>query len=256
MEYILKNAQRLYSDADQLNAVERFHGGRVLRTIAEEEAAKILILIDGIRCPRQPSDRWSKQFDRFNQHLAKGLYAKSAYWRPSTSAQLQSYLDNEREDFYLDGPNNVDWVFRNNVMQRREETLYVDYIKTEEGHSWLHPYRFEEVLGLFGHKPAALDMAEALDRCGALTAAGLETIAMLWRPQSIPIDMKWLNLRDLNRATLKGLETSGIIGTAEPTIRAKFVDRWQFPLYNLDLSLIKVDLAELRKRQASWVPEF
>jgi AbiV family abortive infection protein len=244
MEYIIQNAQRLYGDAERLSIVERYHGSRVLRNIAEEEAAKILILIDAIRCPRRPGDRWSRHLDRFNHHLAKGLYAKSAYLKPATPAQLQSYLDNEREDFYLDGPNDVDWIFRNNVMQRREETLYVDYIETEEGHSWLHPGRFEKVIGLMGHKPAALDMAEALDLCGALTAAGLETIALLWRPQSIAMDMKWLILRDLNLATV------------EPSTLAKIADRWQFPLYDLDLSLIKVDRAELRNRQESWAPDY
>jgi AbiV family abortive infection protein len=255
MKFIFQNAQRLNSDAERLSSLERFHGSRILRTIAEEEAAKLLILIDAVRCPRQPGDRFSKQLNRFKDHLAKGLYAKSAYWRPSTPAQLQRYLDFEREDFYLDGPNDVDWIFRNNIMQRREETLYVDYIQTEEGHSWLHPGRFEKDIVLI-HKPAALDIADAFCQCGAVTAKGLQAIAMLWRQQSIPMDMKWMNLRDLNRATMDALKSNGILEPVEPAILGKIIDRWQFPLYDLDLGVIKVDQAQLRKRQENWTPDY
>ncbi len=37
--YILDNAQRLYADSEHLAGSNRFHGSRILRNIAEEEAA-------------------------------------------------------------------------------------------------------------------------------------------------------------------------------------------------------------------------
>jgi hypothetical protein len=48
--------------------------------------------------------------------------------RPGTLAELQEYVDNHREEFYLDGPNDVDWIFRNEVLEGREGALYVDYV--------------------------------------------------------------------------------------------------------------------------------
>ena len=118
---IIANARRLYASATVLAEAKRFHGARVLQALSEEEASKHLILLDAVRCPRQPSDRFASQLGRFNDHLAKGLYARACLLRPGTLGQLQEYLDHYRVDFYLDGPNDVDWIFRNEVIHHREE---------------------------------------------------------------------------------------------------------------------------------------
>lgn len=102
-----------------LAASEQCHACRVLATIAEEEASKVLILLDAVRCPRLPSDRLSNQVGRFNDHFAKGLYARSCWYRPTTLGQLQEYINHDRDQFYLDGPNDVDWIFRNEIIQAR-----------------------------------------------------------------------------------------------------------------------------------------
>jgi len=255
---ILDNARRLYEDSEQLVSSNRGQGARILRSVAEEEAAKFLILVDAVRCPRDQADRFVRQLDRFNGHLAKGLYSRSCNWSPATLGQLQEYLDNHREEFYLDGPNGVDWIFRNDILQGREELLYVDYIANEDEHIWLHPSRFvtDLVLSLKGLRPGTLRICEALSSCGVATPQGLDVVALVWRGASDSIErkMKWPELRELNRRTLEELERKGLFQERALEVCAEAIDRWQFPLYDLDLAQIRTDKTVLRERQRSWAP--
>ena len=78
---IAKNVARLWDAASMLGENAMSHAASVLTVIAEEEAAKYLILMDAVRCPRQPADRLVRQLARFNDHLAKGIYARSCWMR-------------------------------------------------------------------------------------------------------------------------------------------------------------------------------
>ena len=90
---VAKHGDHLWNAAKTLDDTGQHHAARVLALIAEEEAAKYLILIDAIRCPRLPQKRWACQLGRFNDHLAKGLYAEAAWMRPSNLRQLHEYLN-------------------------------------------------------------------------------------------------------------------------------------------------------------------
>ena len=41
--------------------------------------------------------------------------------------------------YYLAGPNDVDWIFRNQLLSSREDGLYVDYVRYEDGAAWSTP---------------------------------------------------------------------------------------------------------------------
>ena len=187
LEHIISNARRLYDSAVLLAEAKHGHSYRVLMSLSEEEASKFLILIDAVRCPRQPADRFSNQLARFNDHLAKGLYARSCYMRPASLQQLQEYLDHYREELYLDGPNDVDWIFRNQIIRGREEILYVDYVAHEDGHSWFHPGPYNESSFFYcdTDKPVALRTVDLLHNVGLSKANALAEIANLWRPAAI-----------------------------------------------------------------------
>jgi hypothetical protein len=60
-------------------------------------------------------------------------------WRPGSFSDLLSYLEDARKEYYLDGPNSVDWIFRNSILDTREGAFYVDYVQTHEGHVWVAP---------------------------------------------------------------------------------------------------------------------
>jgi AbiV family abortive infection protein len=255
-EHIISNARRLCDSAVVLAEAKHGHGYRVLMTLSEEEASKFLILIDAVRCPRQPADRFSNQLSRFKDHLAKGLYAQSCSMRPASLAQLQEYLDHYREDLYLDGPNDVDWIFRNQIIRGREEILYVDYVAHEDSHSWLHPGPYNESSFFYCNtdKPGALRIVDLLYNVGLSKANALAEIADLWRPAAIGSEMPWQELRDLNHKTLERLDSKGLLQERSQREYESLVDWWQFPLYSLDMSLLKVNIELLREKQRNWSP--
>ena len=94
--------------------------------VADEEAAKYLILLDAARAARLPAEIRSRQLRRCSLHIPKGVYAEVVDIRPDRFDELIGYVDSLRVTHYLDGPNDVDWVFRNRVEESREDRLYVD----------------------------------------------------------------------------------------------------------------------------------
>jgi AbiV family abortive infection protein len=255
LNLVLRNALKLHDGATVVSQEKRNHPSKVLEAIAEEEAAKFLVLIDSVRCPKQPGERFARQLGRFSDHLAKGLYADACSWRPTTLGQLQEYIDNCRHEFYLDGPNDVDWIFRNEVLQNREGALYVDYVSTDEGHSWTDPGQYEGFLsGTF--EPLSLKMAKALSDVGIATPGGRAVVAQIWRPAPLDVKTHCSEFRDLNLRTLQALETGRLLLEQSNDVYSWIVNYWQFPMYDLDLHLIPVELEGLRERQRNWSPDW
>jgi hypothetical protein len=119
-------------------ASHQHRAARVVHQLAEEETAKFLLLLDPVRCPRG-GDSFERRLARFNDHLAKGIYAEYAGIRPAAFRQAIEFIDAHRRDCYLDGPNEVNWILCNSILGTRGEHLYVDYVETHEGHRGSRP---------------------------------------------------------------------------------------------------------------------
>jgi AbiV family abortive infection protein len=239
LELVLSNACRLAEDAGALGQLGRGEGSRVLRLIAEEEAAKFLILLDAVRCPREPSWRLDRQLRRFCDHLAKGIYAACCYWRVGSLGQLVSYIEAERRDFYLAGPDNSDPIFRNRILVEREIAIYADYLATEEGPYWLLPFWGKQSY-LDQLEAPALRLARALHAVGCTTPQALEFIATTWRPVEMKNDFTLMELREVNQRTLETMGQRGFLREPlEETCRL-IVQEWPFPLYSADLKMTRV----------------
>lgn len=239
LELVLRNARRLAGDAGKLGQLGRGQGSRVLRLIAEEEAAKFLILLDAVRCPREPSWRLHRQLRRFCDHVAKGIYAECCYWRAGSLGQLRSYTEEERRDLYLGGPDNRDPIFRNRILLEREIAIYVDYVATEDGHYWLAPSEGEQS-HLKQFDPASLRLARALHAVGCTTPQALELIAATWRPVRMEDDFTLMQLRELNQRTLEAMKQSGLLRERPEETWRLIIEEWPFPLYSADLKMTKV----------------
>lgn len=251
-ERVLQNAIRIDQDAESLRKQNRPNGCRILSGMAEEEATKCLILIDAVRCPRIPPEILSRQLGRFNDHLSKGLYAEACYWQPSNFQEFSSYVDNERKEFYLDGPNDIDWIFRNRIISEREETIYVDYMATDdENHHWLAP---REDKFLLPETQGSLNLAKAFNDAGCTTPEALEVIADFWRPIVMEPNFTWLELRKLNYDTLKKLEDQDLLREQPRTVYSTITEWWSFPMFSIDLQLVKGNESELREIQKKWAP--
>ncbi len=252
---VVKNIGRLYDGAATLAEAKQPHPARVLALIAEEEAAKLLILMDAVRCPRLPPERLARQLSRFNDHLAKGLYAKACTWCPATIEQLQEYVNHDRREFYLDGPNDVDWIFRNEVIQGREGALYVDYVANDDTHNWSDPAQFEDLI-FSTPEPWSVTTARHLYDAGISTPDAVAVVAEVWRSMPTEPGTRFNRIQSMNRHTLTLLESRGLLKDQPASTYSWIVEQWQFPMYDLDLSMIPVKLETLREQQRNWSPEY
>lgn len=211
--------------------------------------------MDAVRCPRKPDDRFAKQLSRFNDHLAKGLYAY-AYWLcPATLEELQTYIDRHRKEFYLDGPNDVDWISRNDVIQKREGALYIDYVDHGDEKRWYDPSFVAAGLSVI-YPPSSVRMAQGFYDAGFFTKESLETIAEIWRPSPPTMNTHFQELRRLNSSTLELMKSRGLLVEPPSSTYSWSIDEWQFPMYDFDLSQIPVSRNTLREQQNNWSPSW
>jgi len=260
---ILQSAEELIAEADRLNGGARpsflsltpqtpedRRRGRavaILQGHAEEEAAKALMLVDLVRCPSRRQQDRQRLASLVYDHLARMIYADSAKWRPANFAELRRYIDMERQQFYLDGPNDVDYVFMNGMMYQRESLLYADLVRWEDGLTW-QPADGSPKTG------RALDIARALYRTGALTRAGLEGIDEIWDPLDLHDKTHWQDVAALNQATLERLDRLGLIAADARDRDVGMILEWQFPLYPLDLSMIQTNVQTLTAARDRFSP--
>lgn len=255
---IIENANTIEQDARLLqNDKKNIRGSQILMSIAIEEMAKCLILLDAVRCPRENAAVFSRQLKKFNDHLSKGLYIESCDIRPATFGEVKEWIDNERKEYYLDGPNDVDWIFRNWILQKREETIYVDFVEADSNHFWLSPKRYDDnIIRSFdlGLTPDIVKLVYAFAEGGFFQENALKAIAEIWRPVQMKDETHWIDIRNLNEQTLQKLNNEGLL-IEQPSINYVTIkDRWFFPLHALDTRENKVNKAGLRKIQDDYYP--
>lgn len=262
LELLADNVVTLEADASTLGAARRDRGAAVLRCFADEEAAKVLILFDLARAGWQDQAAVRACLSRFYSHLARGLYVQAYDDSPADLAEVRRYVDHWRQEYYLDGPMDVDWIFGNEVMARREERLYVDYIEDEHGERrWTGPVDRTQLLDAPFNYPApaatVVDLVAAMRRIGLLTEQGLAVTRGVWDGVVVEDTMHWLDLRPLNAAVLDTLAPGGWADASDGDVEAvRYVlEHWIFPLARLDLSLAKVDLADLQRARHRWLAD-
>ena len=105
-------------------------------------------------------------------------------------------------------------------------------------------------------EPLALKMAKALFAVGLSTGSALKIAAEAWRPTAIEPDTRWVEIRSRNHQTLEALESAQLLQLQPHETYSWVIDQWQFPMYDLDLGLIPVNVESLRERQRNWSPEW
>lgn len=255
---IHENAVRIWESVLVLAERKHYRAAQILKTVALEEAAKYLILLDAVRCPRKPDmKKFSDQLKKFYAHLARGLYAEICDWRPADLRELRVNIERECRTYYLDGPHDVDWIFRNDILRQREEAFYVDYVDRDGTHEWVSP-KDSEVLssGLsFGYEPSALRLVGALHKGGIGKPEALELIARIWRPKVFTDDSGYGELRAVTVETLSLLGEQGLLEANDQVVLSSIAELWPFPLYDFAMKDIPVDKKDLKDIQDQWYPD-
>ncbi|WP_442546163.1 hypothetical protein ACSBOX_21390 (plasmid) [Arthrobacter sp. KN11-1C] len=216
-----------------------------LDVICTEEAAKILILLDLARC-MHPQKAFRNGCDYFYSHLARGIYAHIHEGNPADFAEILNYVKVLRPSHYLDGPNDADWIFRNEILRGRETALYVDYEESQPG-------QFEWTGGNQDllYVPARLTgLVLAMKTAGVLTEAGARAAAKAWKSATFDGSTRWEYCRARARQVLADLAPEKEDITQELVDAWGIVqEKWTFPLTQLDLRIDKVTIQEMNDRQ-------
>lgn len=247
LEHLGAHVQQLMWSIEHLLKEGQKSGARALQAICLEESAKALILLDIARTHDQRMAR--KGCDYFYSHLPRLIYANVHASNPADFAEIERYLTWFRPSHYLDGPNDVDWIWRNNLLRTRENALYVDYEETDDGYMWTggDPDQF------FVDTSAAR-LVLAMKHAGLLTERGARATAAVWKGAAFDSGTRWEFCRDraqevLTAALLADTGPSEGLGSALRLIREK----WTFPLLSLDLKEEAVSMDTLRERQDRYL---
>lgn len=254
LEHLVEHVEQLRKDLIHVAEDKRPRGTAVLSVVSGEEAAKVLILLDAVRMDQTDHKALKRQFSRFYQHLARWIYAEIAAMRPATFGEVIALVDSMRRSRYLDGPSDVDWLFRNELLTRREEALYVDYLRDEDGsHRWTTPGRLDTAHLMYS--TSVQDLVGALHRVGCTSRAGLEVIAETWASESLDQETHWQEAASLNREVVEKLVERGIV---RPDVSSEdayhVIDRWPFPLGGIEVEEVDVSMSELEAERARHLP--
>ncbi len=247
---LMKSAGDLLGASKAL--VEHHRAATILEGHAMEEVAKILILIDIVRCPQKlrPS-RIGPLMTWFYDHLARLIYIDAQRWKPMNAKQLQEYVDDHRKSHYLEGEVG-EYIMPNWTTWSRESMLYADIVTHEDGEPiWNEP---DAPLPLFdSYEPLPWQVCQALSAMGAFTRAGLDIVSSVWSQTDFVNNQHWEDTERLTYEMLLALEKAGLIteGAREEQAGVLY-NRWQLPMYRIDFKRIEVPLAELQaEREAN-----
>jgi len=253
---ILESARSLYNASRALKDFPR--EAEILERQAEEESAKILILMDIIRCPAKvlPS-RMGKMMKWFYDHLARLTYAEAQGWKPTDMNMLQDYVDNSRQSHYLEGEYG-EYIVPNWTLFNRETAMYADVMCDEDADpAWCSPLR-NTPPELFGRlEPVSYVIVEGLEAIGAFSDEGLRIVHEVWSRVEFIGEQDWSPSRELLQEMFVKLDAAKLVTDRVTESHVHNLrNNWQLPMYHIDFSPISVPLEKLRARREAQAPYY
>jgi hypothetical protein len=245
---LLKSAEGL--DASSRGVKDSARSRDILEGHASEEGAKILILLDYVRCPLGLSEFAQRTLSKFYDHGTRLIYADACHWRPTDLNELREYVDRERRSHYLEGFAG-EYILPNSNIYQRESRLYADLTRQQDGSFiWNDP---ESSIGYDSPwilSPAAIRVARSLAKFGAFNAQGLAIIHRIWAAQSFTGPEHAMRCDELIRETLKALIEANLVSAdAEERDARVIYGSWQMPMYAIDTKSTEASLEDLHAAQ-------
>lgn len=244
---IFESAKSLMAASRALEAFPRERS--ILEGHAAEECAKILILVDLVRCPPKRSAALTGTMMRwFYSDLARIIYADAQSWKPISFDQLQEYVDNERPTHYLEGGMS-EYIMPNSALYQREGALYADVMGNEDADpEWSAPLGSTRMFGWF--EPHAWRLVDAMDALGFFTPDGVKILSDIWKGVYFEAGVSWSDAEALCWPTALACEAAGLTQERLTADHAGIIRHgWQMPMYGIDFSPIEVTLDEMRARR-------
>jgi hypothetical protein len=247
---IHENLMALWNEAQESGKLGNRRAVGILQLFAEEEAAKIMLLFDAVRCPRARRDEFRRLLKGFMDHLAKGIYMKYYGLHLADLLEAKRIVDLERQSVYREGDYG-EFIAPNSILYMREKRLYVSYMReADNSHHWDVPYPADL---LFGDvvPSSIIRLTTALHHLGLFTIEGLEVVHKHWNdidfedpivgdpPQVDPAkDVSWGDAHEWNIEMLAKWEAKrGREFQADEMASVRLVaEELLFPLYPFDLS--------------------
>lgn len=251
---IAENIRSLFAELTRIeNTAAR--AWTILTHIAAEEAGKGFLLVDYMRPYHGVSPQKRAQHLRnVYSHLARGIYVKYYETRPDSFGEVESIVNDYRVSHYLDGPSDVDWIFRNEIEEERERELYVDLVSDEEGLKWYSPTDLWKgagiMLGSSAFESPICNLFLLMYETGLFSEEALNVMAETWKDISISSTTHWVDYLPVNQAFMTGCGTRALL-SSEATSEAltRIADEFLYPLCALDLRENQVSAGELRERR-------
>lgn len=245
---IWENSARLWRESVDLRQLGPSQSVGILQSFAEEEAAKVLILLDAVRCPASSKNEFGRLVKQLDQHVGKGIYVRYYGTSPSDMTEVKRIVEVERQGFSREGEYG-EFILPNSITTSRESRLYVSYVRNDDGtHEWHIPYKPLHFEGL--GSSGIIRVVEALHAAGVFEVESLKAFREYW--ESIPFvdigdnpvnldretSIGWRQLTDLNLGMLKELDQRGVLSPAATVEHQRtLVQQLLFPLYPFDLSI-------------------
>lgn len=245
---LLKSAEELYAASRAVKDQPRIR--EILEGHAAEEAAKILILLDFVRCPLSRTEDAQLLLKRFYDHGSRLMYAQALAWRPTDVDELRRYVDRERRSHYLEGYAG-EYILPNSQIFGREARLYADLVRNQDGSFvWNDPADLYSVERGWHSPPPALQVARALSKAGAFAVGGLAIVHRVWAVKPFVGPEHAMESDALIQRSLELLIEAALPHTdAEEHDVRTIYGYWQMPLYAIETRMLTVDLSELLAEQ-------
>lgn len=242
---LIESADNLLAASKALDPHDR--AATILNGHASEELAKVLILMDIVRCPpKLRSQRVGSMMTWFYDHLARLIYSDAQRWKPTDVRELQAYVDQHRKSHCVEGDVG-EYIMPNWTTWSRESLLYADIVSYEDGELiWHSP---QAIMPSFGD-PGPWQVCTALRGTGALTRNGLDIVSSIWSQTDFKDSQHWNDTQRLTHEMLLGLEKAKLITEAahQGQLRSLY-DHWQLPMYRIDFTRLELPLEDLRAEQ-------
>ena len=245
------NADALWSESKEIAALGPRRAVGIMQALAEEEAAKVLLLFDAMRCPSSMFKEFRRLVRQVDQHLGKGIYARYYGTSPGDIAETKRIVEYERSGFVREGEFG-EFILPNSITTGRESRLYVSYIRNDDGsHEWHQPFDPSFRLSGLGQS-AAIRVADALYTAGLFKRDALAFASEFWRKKPFhdvgtdPLApeaegmLPWRSLTNMNIEMLHGLFERNLLSSlATLEVQQTIAHDLLFPLYPFDLAMTK-----------------